>query len=198
MNYEKLKQNFEKHGFHTTYFETKEEAADYLGTVIKGETVGIGGCMTAQEMKLDQILAKENTVIWHWLEPGEETRRRAREATVYLCSANGVSETGELVNIDGTGNRVSMTLFGPEKTYFLVGVNKIAKDLNGALERAKNIAAPKNSIRFQKKTPCTVPGEEYCHDCNSPDRICRATVILERPCSGMRVEVVFINQQLGF
>ena len=81
-------------------------------------------------------------MIWHWNEPGAQTLARAREAQIYITSANGVSETGELVNIDGTGNRVAQTLYGPEKVYFVVGKNKIEKDLSSALSRARNVAAP--------------------------------------------------------
>lgn len=198
MNYEVLKRNFENHGFHTSYFETAEEAADYVAGQIKGRRVGIGGCMTAKEMGLYERLKEENQVWWHWMEPGRETLNHAREAEIYLCSANGVSETGELVNIDGTGNRIAMTVFGPEKVLFLIGRNKVAPNLEQAIYRAKNVAGPRNAIRFQKKTPCAQNGGDRCYDCNSPDRICKATVILERPCNGMEVEIIFINKDLGY
>lgn len=198
MDYGLLKKNFEHHGFQTSYFETGKEAAEYLGQVLHGKTIGIGGCMTAKEIELDKALAEDNEVIWHWLEPGKETLDKAKTAEVYICSANGVSETGELVNIDGTGNRVSMTVYGPKKTYYLIGKNKLTPDLHQAIFRAKNIASPKNAMRFGKKTPCVQNGGDRCYDCNSPERICKATVILERPCNGMEVEVVFINEDLGY
>lgn len=198
MDFERIRKNFESHGFQTTYFETKEEAADYLADTIKNRKVGFGGSLTSKTMGLYEKLGKENTVSWHWMEPGRETLLKAREADIYICSANGVSETGEIVNIDGTGNRVSMTLFGPEKVYFVVGVNKLAPDLHGAIARAKNVAAPKNAVRFQKNTPCALGGEERCYDCLSPERICHSTVILERPSTGMEAEVVFINEELGY
>ena len=105
MDYTVLKKNFENHRFHTSYFETKEEAAAYLDEQIKGETVGFGGCMTAKEMDLFEILGKNNEVIWHW-EQGPEARIRAKkESTVYILSANAAAETGQIINIDGSGDR---------------------------------------------------------------------------------------------
>ena len=116
-------------------------------------------------MGLAERLRENNEVIWHWDIPGRETLLQAREAKVYLASANGVSETGELVNIDGTGNRVSQTLYGPEKIYFIVGSNKIEPDLARAMERAKNVAAPKNARRLGSATPCAAKGDR-CYDCS--------------------------------
>ena len=197
MNREQLKKNFEKHGFQTSFFDTKEAAVSYMAEHIKGKTVAMGGTMTAKEMKLDKVLEKENKIIWHWLTPGEETLREARHAAVYITSANGVSETGELVNIDGVGNRVAETLYGPEKTYFIVGKNKLTEDLPAAVFRAKNVAAPKNAKRLNSKTPCAAKGDR-CYDCDSPGRICRATVIMERACRSMVTEVVFIDEELGY
>lgn len=199
MDYSELKKNFENHRFHTSYFETKEAAAEYLAGEIQGETVGFGGSMTAKEMGLYEKLGKENTVIWHWEDKDPaEARLRARDASVYLLSANGVSATGELVNIDGTGNRLAASLFGPKRVYYLVGKNKIEPNLHAAIDRARNVAAAKNAVRFGKQTPCVASGGEKCFQCNSPERICNAMVILERPCTGMEVELVFINEDLGY
>ena len=127
MDYPVLKKNFENHRFHTSYFETKEEAAAYLAEQIKGETVGFGGCMTAKEMDLFEILKKNNEVIWHW-EQGPDARIRAKkESTVYILSANAAAETGQIINIDGSGNRLSESLFGPKRVYYVIGKNKIAQ-----------------------------------------------------------------------
>ena len=198
MDYTVLKKNFENHHFHTSYFETKEEAAAYLAEQIKGETVGFGGCMTAKEMDLFEILKKNNEVIWHW-EQGPDARIRAKkESTVYILSANAAAETGQIINIDGSGNRLSESLFGPKRVYYVIGKNKIAPDLSSAMDRARNIACPKNAARFNKKTPCVVSDDKKCYDCNSPERICNAILILERPCTGMEVEMVFINEDLGY
>lgn len=197
MNQEILKQNFENHGFKTAFFSTAKEAADYLSARIRETSVSIGGSITVKEMGLAERLRENNEVIWHWDIPGRETLLQAREAKVYLASANGVSETGELVNIDGTGNRVSQTLYGPEKIYFIVGSNKIEPDLARAMERAKNVAAPKNACRLGSATPCAAKGER-CYDCSSPGRICRSTVIIERPSNGMEAEIVFVDEALGY
>ena len=119
----------------------------------------------------------------------------AKSAEVYITSANGVSKTGELVNIDGTGNRVSQTLF-TGKVYFVIGNNKVCPDLTSAMERAKQIAAPKNAARLHNPDPCAKTG--VCVDCNSPARICHSIVILERPSNGMEVEVVFVDEEMGY
>ena len=183
MDYTVLKKNFENHRFHTSYFETKEEAAAYLSNQIKGEKVGFGGSITAKEMNLFEVLGKDNEVIWHW-EQGPD--------------ANAAAATGQIINIDGTGNRLSESLFGPKRVYYVIGKNKIAPDLSSAMDRARNIACPKNAARFNKKTPCVVSDDKKCYDCNSPERICNAILILERPCTGMEVEMVFINEDLGY
>lgn len=198
MNRELLKKNYEKHGFLTSFFDSKEEAAEYLKDRIRGKKIAFGGSLTVKEMRLDEILQEENEIIWHWKDNSRETRMAARESQVYICSVNGASETGELVNIDGTGNRVSQTLYGPEKVYFVIGKNKLAGDLSAAVSRAKNVAAPKNAARLKINTPCAANGGDRCYDCDSPERICRATVILERPCREMEAEVVFIDEELGY
>lgn len=198
MNRELLRKNFEAHGFQTSFFETKDEAVNYLTAQLTGTEVAFGGSVTLQEMGLAEALKKNNEVVWHWLAPGMDTLKKAREAKIYITSANGVSQTGELVNIDGTGNRVSQTLFGPEKTYFVIGKNKICPDLQAALNYAKNVAAPKNALRLNRKTPCAANGGDRCYHCNSPEKICHATVILEQPCGTMKVEVVFVNEILGY
>ncbi|WP_284525698.1 LUD domain-containing protein [Clostridium sp. AF50-3] len=118
MEQELLKNNFERHGFKTSFFDTKKAASDYLKDQISGKKVAIGGSVTAQEMGLYEALSEKNEVIWHWKKAGREMLVEARSAEVYITSANGVSKTGELVNIDGTGNRVSQT-YSDRKKYIL-------------------------------------------------------------------------------
>lgn len=197
MNQTMLKKNFEKHGFQTAFFETKEEAVAYLVSQIQNRTVGFGGSITVREMGLFDALAEKNVCVWHHRVAGEETRHLAAFTRIYITSANAVSETGEIVNIDGTGNRLAMTLYGPEKVYYVVGRNKIMPDRDSAVERAKNVAAPKNAQRFHVKTPCAANADR-CYDCDSPDRICRATMILDRVPNRLPSEVVFINEDLGY
>ena len=108
-----------------------------------------------------------------------------------------MDEEGVLLNIDGTGNRVAATLYGHKKVYFVVGRNKIAPTYDEALWRARNIAAPKNAQRLQRKTPCAVKGDK-CYDCRSSTRICRGLVVLWGPMLGMEAEVVLVDQDLGY
>lgn len=191
----KLRENLEAHGFVTSYFQTAQEAADYLNSQIDGVTVGFGGSMTLREMDLYNKLVSHNQAIWHW-ESG--TLAQAATADVYVTSANGVAETGEIINIDGTGNRVASTIYGHKKVYFVIGVNKIAPDYDAALWRARNIASPKNAQRLNKKTPCAVKGDK-CYNCSSPERICRALAVLwEKPTGVGEAEVVIVNQELGY
>ena len=193
-NFDKLRANLERRGFEVSCFETAAEAADYLDRKLDGKTVGHGGSITLRDMGLIDRLATHATVRSHWL---GATFADAADTPVYLCSVNGLAETGEIINIDGTGNRVASTIFGHEELYLVVGVNKITPDYDSALWRARNIAGPKNAQRLEKKTPCAVKADK-CYDCNSPDRICRALSVLWAPPSGFqRVEVVLINQELG-
>ena len=194
-DFSKVKASLEERGFAVSCFATAEEAMDYLDGKLDGKSIGIGGSMTIRDMGLDQRLETHNQVIWHWK---DGTTQEAAGAQVYLTSVNGLAETGEIINIDGTGNRVASTIFGHEEVYFIVGRNKLAPDYDGALWRARNIASPKNAQRLGKKTPCAVKGDK-CYDCKSPQRICRALIVLwEAPTGIGRSEVVLIDQELGF
>ena len=118
---------------------------------------------------------------------------------MYISSANGVAETGELVNIDGTGNRVAATLYGPEKVYFIVGINKLTPTLEAAIWRARNIASPLNAKRLGRKTPCALSEVMKCYDCQSPERICRGMTIHMGPMKGVgETIVVLIDEELGY
>lgn len=195
---EKLRKNLEANGFQTSCFDTPQEAAAYLNGQLDGETIGFGGSMTVKELGLFDTLTAHNTCLWHWTPDAPASSAEAAAAPVYICSVNGVAETGELINIDGACNRVSATLFGKKKVYFIVGENKIAPDYDAALWRARNIAAPLNARRLNKKTPCA-QGELKCHDCGSPERICRGLVVLwKKPTGVEQAEVVLVRQALGY
>ena len=136
-------------------------------------------------------------MIWHWKwEDKDAARREAQTSDVYLTSVNGLAETGELVNIDGAGNRVAATLFGHRKVFFVIGRNKLAPTYDEAVRRARNIASPQNARRLGKKTPCAVKGDR-CYDCRSPERICRGLVTLWGPMMGMEAEVLLVDEDLG-
>ena len=194
----KLQRNLRREGFETSYFETAEEACAYLNGKLDGRTIGFGGSQTVRDMGLFEQLSAHNTCIWHWDKARNVHPKEATDAQVYICSLNGISENGELINIDGGGNRVASGLFGHEELYFIIGVNKIAPDYESALWRARNIAAPKNAKRLGKNTPCAVKADR-CYDCQSPERICAAlTVYWRKPSLIPHVEVVIVNQELGF
>ena len=182
-NFTTVKKNLESKRFRVSTFATAEEAADYLDRSIDGVSVGIGGSVTAEQMGLYEKLSGHNRVFWHWRpESAEDPRREAMTADMYITSVNGMAETGELINIDGNGNRVASSL---------------APTYEEALWRARNIAAPKNAQRLGRKTPCAVHGDR-CYDCKSPERICRGLVVLWEAVANMEMEVVLIDQDLGY
>ncbi len=197
-----LKDNLLKQGYKVTCFRTAEEAAEYLVDNIKGTTVGFGGSSSVKDMHLYERLSKENEVFWHWTVSGFDeqmaVRVKANASSVYISSVNAISEKGEIINIDGCGNRLAAIEFGPKKVYLLVGKNKLADDLEGAIWRARNIAAPLNAVRLHTKTPCAVKGDK-CYDCNSPQRICKVmSIILQKPVNMIDYEVILVDEKLGF
>lgn len=197
----RLKQNLEKKGYLTEYFETKKEAAAFLNNEIDGTTVGIGGSQTVMDMGLYPCLSSHNTVYWHAV-PSEtltvpEIRQKACQSEVYISSVNGISEDGVMVNIDNTGNRVAGLSYGPKKAYIIIGKNKITKDYESALYRARNVAAPMNAKRLKRNTPCAI-NCDHCYDCQSPERICRNfSVFWEKP-AGIEYHVILVNEELGY
>lgn len=142
-----VEKNLKERGFKVSTFATAKEAADYLNAQIDGESVSFGGSMTLSQMGLFESLGKHNKMFSHWNVPdgmnAAEVLKNASTCDNYLLSANGLAETGEIINIDGTGNRVSSSLYGHKRVWFVVGSNKIAPTYDEALWRARNIAAPK-------------------------------------------------------
>lgn len=198
-NWEKLMESLTRRGFAVRRFATREDAAAYLNAQLDGKTIGMGGSITIRELGLYDLLAPHNTVYWHWApDKTPDTQAKAAGTEVYITSVNGLAETGELINIDGTGNRVASTIYGHQAVYFVVGANKIAPDADAALWRARNIASPKNAQRLGRKTPCAVKGDR-CYDCGSPERICNALVTLWRKPTGIPyAEVVLVEEELGY
>ena len=201
MDFTTVTTNLEKRGYGVKCFDTSEKAADYLESQIIDKTVGFGGSVTLERMGLFDRLALRNEVFYHNRLPGGQTpnevRKEANAAEIYLSSVNALAETGEIVNIDGVGNRVASISFGHEKVYLVVGENKITPDFDSALWRAKNIAAPKNAQRLKAKTPCAAKGDK-CYECESPGRLCRAVSILWAPPLRSDFEVILIHEELGF
>lgn len=191
----------EKNGIKAEFFADSASAADYLMKSIDSSAkVGIGGSMTVKSMGLPELLIdRGNKVFFHWLENTpegmHEARKNASQADVYLTSSNAVTEEGQLVNTDGTGNRVTSMVYGPKKVYVICGINKITKNLDAALQRIKDNAY-KNARRLKLNTPCAI--NEKCSDCRSPQRMCNVTTIINRKPSMTDLEVVIIGEELGY
>ena len=184
-------------GFAVQHFATAAEATDYLDGAIDGTTVGIGGSKTIDQLGLYDRLTGHNTVWWHWRTPGFATLDNALTAPVYLSSANAITADGQILNIDGRGNRLAAMVYGIGKTVYIVaGTNKICPDFDSALSRARNTAAVQNMQRFDGDQPCHELGR--CVDCRSKSRGCNALLVLWGQMFDMaKVEVVLIDEPLG-
>ena len=196
-----VKKNLENRGFAVSCFKTAAEAVAYLDSQIDGKTVGFGGSVTLNTLGLYEKLGTHNQMYWHQRVPEgknvNEIKAAANGAQIYMSSINGLAETGEIINIDGNCNRVAAILYGHEKVYLVAGQNKLAKDYDAALWRARNIAAPLNTKRLNRKTPCAVKGDK-CYDCRSPERICAALSVLWTKPSSCDYEIILIEENLGF
>ena len=200
MDIKKLGEVFEQKGDTFQYFDTAQECCDYLDSTINNKTVGFGDSQTLFDMGLYEKLSSHN-MVYSPMHPKEgqdfyAAVKKCIDTQVYLVSVNGAAETGELVNIDGFGNRVSSSLYCHEKIYFVFGLNKIMPTLQDAIDRARNIAAPKNAKRLGKNTPCAVKGDK-CYNCNSPDRICNAMLVHLHKTSKSDVEIIVIGENAG-
>ncbi len=201
MTIESIEKNFVKRGFRFQFFETTEEAISYILSIVpEGSSIGFGGSMTVQESGLLEKMQEKNYDLYHRalrtdIEP-LEMYKKMYFCDWYISSANALTEQGEIINIDGRGNRVSAILDGPKKVIFLCGINKISPDTQSGIDRVRNVASPLNCVRLQKNTPCRVTGK--CSYCNSSDTICKATVILHHPTTGTEMYVVLVNQSLGY
>ncbi len=201
MDFSLIKDNLISLGYKVSTFATKEEATEYLNAQIDGVTVGFGGSQTIMQMGVLQMLDTHNKVLWRFDNPDgktpEQIMKEALIADVFLTSANGVAQSGEIVNIDGTCNRVAATFYGHKKVYIIVGSNKIANNFDAALWRARNVAAPLNAKRLNRNTPCAIKGDK-CYNCSSPERICRGLSVFWCAPRGCEYEVVLIDETLGF
>lgn len=197
MDWQKTAENMKKRGFTVRRYATGAEAAEALCEELKGQEIGMGGSVTAAQLGLPEKLEAAGCTVYA---RGRSWDRKDTDkgvtAPVYISSANGVAETGELVNIDGTGNRVAALCFGPTQVVVVAGMNKVAGDLDGAMRRAREVAAPMNAQRFPLKTPCVANG--LCGDCKGPDSIC-AQIVTTRLCKPAgRIKVVLVGEDLGF
>ena len=203
---EKAKKAVEKlkaHDFKAIYVETKEGAVEEIWKEITPTLrIGVGGSQTIRELGILEKLEKQgNTIYNHW-KPGLsketvlEIRKFQMTSDLFLSSVNAITLNGELVNIDGIGNRVNSTNFGPGKVILVAGYNKIVDNVQEAIHRIKNLAAPLNARRLNIDVPCAKAGK--CVDCSSPNRICRVIVIHERKPTLTDILVVLVGEEMGF
>lgn len=181
------------------YASDKDEALKIaLSLIEKGSTVTMGGAMSAHEIGLVDALKKGD---YNFIDRDQEKDKRAAmlaayDADVFLSSANAITNDGVMVNIDGNSNRVSAIAQGPKKVVFIVGMNKVCDDIDGAMKRARNVAAPINAQRFNLNTPCAKTGA--CFNCKSSDTICCQFLITRYSRHEGRIHVILVNDNLGF
>ena len=196
---EKVIKGLESRNMSGYYAASSEEAlAKALELIPKGSSITMGGCMSAREIGLVDALKTED---YNFIDRDNYEDKRAAmlmayDADVFLASANAMTEDGVIVNIDGNANRVSAIAQGPKKVIFIVGMNKICDDVDGAMKRARNVAAPVNAQRFDINTPCNKTGS--CMNCKSPDTICCQILITRFSRHPGRIHVILVNDSLGY
>lgn len=182
--------------------DEKELFAKIKELTNEGDTVSVGGSMTLFETGLIDFLRTENFNFIDRYAEGlskediKEIFRKSFSADVFFASSNAITEEGELYNVDGVGNRVAAMIYGPDKVIIVAGVNKIVKDLDDAITRNREISAPANAKRLNRKTPCAKVG--YCMDCTSPERICSAYTLIKKQIQRGRIHVIFVDKELGY
>jgi hypothetical protein len=200
---EKCVKALKDHGFDAHFVSTVEEARDLILSMVSGyETFGFGGSHTTRSLGLKETLqAKGKTLFDHWEgnlfgEENKKIRLAQGRSDCFVCSANAISATGEIVNVDAVGNRTAAMTFGPKKVIIVAGMNKVRPDLQSALERIREVAGPLRAKSLNLDTPCAKTG--VCSDCNVPKRICEVTTILHRKPWMTDISVVLINETLGY
>ena len=194
--------NLKRRHIEGCYCATAEEAVKKVSELIAdGSSVTWGGTMTVRDLGIPQYLKDRGTLevldrdLAETPEDKHDIYLKAFSADVYLSSANAISEDGVIVNIDGNGNRVAAITWGPKKVIFVIGLNKVAQNVEAALARARSTASPINAARFDINTPCHTDG--VCHNCNSPECICNYVHFLRNSPQGRHV-VVLVGETLGY
>ncbi|MEA3475544.1 MAG: lactate utilization protein [Candidatus Cloacimonadota bacterium] len=193
----------EKNGFLIEIFETKDEClTSVIAQIDKNAGIGFGGSTTVKEIGLFDYLVQNDYNLINPYKPGlsrDEVfalRKKALTADLFITGTNAITWEGELVNIDGYGNRVAAITFGPKKVFLFVGMNKIVHNSEQAIDRIFDYAAPINAKRLNKNVPCVESG--FCEDCDSPERICNHLVITMKQSFPDRIKIFLINEKLGF
>ncbi len=200
---EKTAEALRRNGFSAAVFADRREVRPFLLAAARdAETVGFGGSITLAQIGFAGELKRAGKkLLIHGrpgLDPAERfaLMRRQLSCDIFFSSTNALTLKGQLVNIDGTGNRVGAMAFGPPKVVVIVGVNKIVHDLDSALRRIKEEVVPPNAHRMGYAPPCTKTG--ICVDCDSPERVCRITTIIERQPRDTQITVCLVNENLGY
>lgn len=195
--------NLVKNNMTAVFVENKDQVVAEVAEYIKeGEQVSVGGSMTLFETGIiDNLRSGRYNFLDRYMEnmsraQMDEIFRKSFFSDTYLTSTNAITENGELYNVDGYGNRVAAMIYGPKSVIVVAGINKIVKDLDQAVERVRRIAAPANSIRLDKNTPCTKKG--YCVDCKKDDRICCSYTVLGHQKQKNRIKVILVGESLGY
>ncbi len=195
--------NFEKNNMEAFYAEDASKVIKIVDTLVKdGETISVGGSMTLFETGIIDYLKSGRFNYLDRYEAGlspegvKEVFRKAFSADSYFTSSNAITENGELYNVDGTCNRIAAMLYGPDKVIVIAGINKIVPDEDAAIERVRNIAAPANAVRLNRKTPCV--GVGYCMDCSSLERICNSYLLIGRQAVKGRIKVIIVGSDFGY
>ena len=195
--------NLKKRQMEAFYCSNKEEAKELAMNLVKpGMSVSNGGSITLEECGIINALSERGDIDFLDRRKAKDKKElddilhRAYWSDVYFMSTNAITLDGELVNIDGTGGRLSCLIYGPENVVIVAGMNKVAVDKEEAIKRVKNIAAPPNAMRLSRNTPCAATGK--CADCLSPDCICANTVITRRSQVAGRIKVILVGEELGY
>ncbi len=200
---EKAVEALGQNGFTAVYCRTSQEAAEYImKEAADARSVGFGGSRTVVDLGVQTRLQEQGKEILNHGTPGlspeekMEIMRRQLTCDLFLTSSNAVTLNGWLVNIDGNGNRVAALTFGPKKAIVVAGRNKLVDGgIQAAIDRIKGYASPPNAKRLNLNTPCAKTG--FCSNCNSPDRICRITTVIDRKSKTMDIRVLIVNEELG-
>lgn len=196
-----VKNNLIKNKFNSVVFDNINDAKNYIVSLIGiKKSIGIGGSISFRESGILDELSKNNTILTHSPQMDLEERRKiwlkSLDCDFYLASPQAITVDGKIIFIDGTGNRCAAVTWGPRNLILLAGINKIVKDFDEGLWRARNISAIRNNIRLSKKNPCVERG--LCVDCSSDERICNIiTVLLKKP-KIANISVFLINDDLGY
>ena len=200
---EQVIKNLKKRHMDGYYCKTPQEAVSLASSLMSaGSSVTWGGCMTMKEIGLlDEIKSRHDLVVMDRAdaktpEEVDALYRKAFSADTFIMSTNAITLDGELLNIDGTGNRVAALIYGPKQVLVIAGMNKVCKDLDEAMTRVRNIASPPNCIRLDKKTPCASTG--VCGDCLSADCICNQIVTTRNSRDPQRIKVILVEGSWGF